>query len=484
MKKVVPAFLCMLVFALKANAQCTISDVHITPKNVNTSTCKVTVDLEYTVALNGGSKHTIIHLWEASNYPSPAHVIGDYPLATAATATMLGTIVINYQGTTPSILSAWPTGPSEFKSNTIPSSPILVPGSFSVTPIASGSIVKFSNLVLSLSNCNVATTIKGDVWATQNDQNASCLAASAISVVANDPIMNGLLQCSSPRSFNVSFKTIQATSITFSAYKDANGNGVYDPTDQAAGKLNLTGGGISGTATDVTVNNPANVTMGYGNYTYDQQPPGSQFSVFVVARAAGNNYDNVLRIDNSCSILPVTFKSFSASRNNQTVLLKWETAFEQSNRGFYVQRNTNGEWKDIGFVFSRADDGNSEQALSYEYKDPNSTKAVSYYRVLQVDMDGKGRYSDVQVVKGEEQAGKLMVFPNPGTGGKINVILGDENSSKDVLVYDANGRVIKSFRNVKTTNLLLDQLKPGIYSIRVKDLASATVTSDKFIIQN
>jgi Secretion system C-terminal sorting domain len=485
MKKVLLSFLLLAAFGLyaKLNAQCTISDVHITPKSINTTTCQVTVDLDYTVALNGGSKHTIIHLWEASQYPNPAHVASDYPLATAQTATMLGTIVINYQNSSPELLSSWPTGSGEFKSNTIPSTPILTPG-FTVKTVGSSSIVKFTNLVLALSDCSVPTTIKGDVWATQNDQNASCLAAGSISVVANDPLMAGLLRCSAPRSFNVSFKTLGATSITFSAYKDANGNGAFDAVDQAAGKLNLSGPGIVGTATDVTINNPANVMTTYGYYTYDQQTPGSGFSVFVVARASGNNYDNVLRVDNTCSLLPVSFKSFSAARNNQTIALKWETAFEQNSKGFYVQRNVNGEWKDVAFVFSRADGGNSEQALSYSYNDPNNLKGASYYRIQQVDNDSKARFSDTRVVRGEEQISKLMLFPNPGTSGKINVLFGDETSAKDIIVYDATGRVVKSYKSVVSNDLTIDHLKVGIYSIQVKDLSSQTVSTDKFIIQN
>jgi hypothetical protein len=478
-------FFASLAFTNRTNAQCTITNVSITPKSVSTvGGCNVTVDLQYSVALNGGSKHTIIHLWESTQYPNPAHKASEYPLLTAATGTMIGTIVINYQGTTPQILSAWPTGPNEFKNTTIPSTPILVPGGYSFNTVGSNTVVSFTNLVLPISNCNAAISITGDVYATQNDQSASCLAAGAIAVVANDPIMNGLLNCTSPsRTLNVSFKTLLNSTITFSAYRDANGNGVFDAVDQNAGKLTLSGGSISTPTTDVTINTTANTLYPLGGITYSPQPGGDQASVFIVARKSGNNYDNVLRLQNSCSPLPVLFKSFSAVRSNQTVSLKWETASEQSNRGFYIQRNVNGEWKDVAFVFSKADGGNSDQALSYAYNDPNNFKAVSYYRLLQVDLNGNGKYSEVRIVKGEEQSGKLMLFPNPGTNGKINVMF-DDAATKDILVYDANGRVVKSFKNVISNSLVIDQLKAGVYNVQVKNNATQTISSDKFIIQN
>ena len=262
MKKVLLFSMCFAVLGsyAKLNAQCTISNVHITPRSVSTvnGQCHAIVDLDYTVAVNSGSKHTIIHLWESGNYPSPAHVAADYPLATAATGTMIGTILLDYQSGIPVALNAWPTGPNDFKASTAPSTPILAP-TVTTAVVGTSTVVTLSNLDLPLSTCNQAVSIKGDVWATQNDQKASCLSAGAIAVVANDPLMRGLMICSTPRSFTVDFQTIAATSITFSAYKDANGNGVFDATDQAAGKLTLSGGSIVGTATDVTVNNPAGV---------------------------------------------------------------------------------------------------------------------------------------------------------------------------------------------------------------------------------
>ena len=182
--------------------------------------------------------------------------------------------------------------------------------------------------------------------------------------------------------------------------------------------------------------------------------------------------------------LPVIFQSFTVGRNDQTVSIKWETAFEQNNRGFYVQRNVNGEWKDIAFVFSKAEDGNSGQVLSYAYNDPNNLKTVSYYRILQVDMDGRGKYSEVRTVRGQEQVNKLMLFPNPGSNGKINVLFEDETSAKNIVVYDATGRAVKSFKNVVSANLVIDQLKPGVYNIQVTNTASQVTSSDKFIIKD
>jgi hypothetical protein len=60
----------------------------------------------------------------------------------------------------------------------------------------------------------------------------------------------------------------------------------------------------------------------------------------------------------------------------------------------------------------------------------------------------------------------------------------DEVAPKNVLIYDAAGRAVKSFKNVLSSNLTIDQLKPGVYSIQVINTTSQVVTSDKFIIKD
>ncbi len=59
--------------------------------------------------------------------------------------------------------------------------------------------------------------------------------------------------------------------------------------------------------------------------------------------------DNTRDISNIT--LPVSLKSFSASRNNSVITIKWETSTEQNSRGFAVERNNgNGEWQEVAFV--------------------------------------------------------------------------------------------------------------------------------------
>ncbi len=182
------------------------------------------------------------------------------------------------------------------------------------------------------------------------------------------------------------------------------------------------------------------------------------------------------------SPLPVKFKSFTASRNKEKVAIKWETASENNNKGFNVQRKTKGVWENIAFVFSAAKDGNSNADLSYLYNDVNNTKGLSQYRIEQIDINSRTSYSDIRSIRGEGSSSNLLIYPNPTHDGKINVVF-DDQLAKNVVVRDMSGRMIKQFKNV-INNLAIENMEIGMYSIQVTDIATAAVTVEKVIIKN
>lgn len=105
---------------------------------------------------------------------------------------------------------------------------------------------------------------------------------------------------------------------------------------------------------------------------------------------------------NEPNLLPVTLTGFSASLQEQSVVLSWKTSSEQNNRQFDIERAVpGGDWAAIATVFSKALDGNSNQLLSYQYVD-NTTAAFTslFYRLKQIDLNGSYTYSQTITVKG------------------------------------------------------------------------------------
>ena len=181
--------------------------------------------------------------------------------------------------------------------------------------------------------------------------------------------------------------------------------------------------------------------------------------------------------------LPVSFRSFTALRNNSTVAIKWTTATEINNLGFEIQRLVGGgKWQTISFVNTQAVNGNSSSDLTYSYTDLNATKVISQYRIRQVDIDGKSKLSEIRSVRGEGQKAKAIVYPNPSSVGKVNIIFEDVNGVRDVSVTDISGRVVKQIKGITNNNIQIDNLSAGFYSVRILNVETGEQVVEKFVV--
>jgi|SRR6478735_1949363 len=114
-------------------------------------------------------------------------------------------------------------------------------------------------------------------------------------------------------------------------------------------------------------------------------------------------------------ILPVTMFNFGGTIKDNSAYLNWSTAAESNNKGFDVERSKNGkDFSSVGFVNGA---GNTTNITNYSFVDA-SLKDINvnttYYRLKQVDVDGKFEYSKVLALNTESiDASKWKIFPNP-----------------------------------------------------------------------
>ena len=196
----------------------------------------------------------------------------------------------------------------------------------------------------------------------------------------------------------------------------------------------------------------------------------------------GGNECGPLLISQGGSPLPVEFKSFTATRNRSNVLLKWETASELSNSGFAVEHNINGSWQQVAWVPTLALNGNSDAVLSYSYSELNNAKGISQYRIRQVDMDTKSKFSEVRAVRGENQLGKTIVYPNPTNDGKVNVVFEDAEVTREIAVSDMSGRLVRQIKGITNNNITIENLQPGMYMIRIVATETGEQVVEKVVV--
>lgn len=494
MKKVLLS--CTLLIAIatfsKVNAQCTPYNFQSIIKNISvnnvTNVATATLDVSFNINANNGNKFIFIHLWSGSDYDNVTFNWGANGQKAPSPTDLNG--AGNSHPTIYNLAIDNNVFPQTYRANYVYSAMTLQqPSNAPVVQHLNSGADSFviRDIVVSFPASQIqvgGSIISGAIWSSNSNNYGTSMAVQCYLSGATflaDPVISGSASCGTATySATITHNSlVQNNTLTgsYDVYADADGNGQFSSTSDVK---------INNSAIPFSISASTPVTSYYsGSQTFTGSIPTLYKSrnLFIVLTSGVITLTQFIS-STQCSTLPVTFKSFNVSRNNQMVAIKWETAFEQNNRGFYIQRNVNGEWKDVAFVFSKADNGNSSNTLSYMYNDPNNLNTVSYYRILQVDLSGLGKYSQVGIIRGQQESTKLKLFPNPGTNGTVNVLFDNETSAKSVIVYDASGRAIKSFRNILGASLTIDQLKPGIYNIQVVNTTSQIVSTEKFIIKD
>ncbi|HHS95451.1 MAG TPA: T9SS type A sorting domain-containing protein, partial [Phaeodactylibacter sp.] len=156
--------------------------------------------------------------------------------------------------------------------------------------------------------------------------------------------------------------------------------------------------------------------------------------------------------------LPVEMLYFRASLKGKSAVLQWATASEENNLGFEIQRNIGNEWQVIGFVKGA---GDSELEKLYTFVDEKVQPGVNYYRLKQVDYDGKFAYSDIVTVQLGEEGVDVSVYPNPVTD-----VITLSNVLGKAKVYNALGVLVKTFEIVEPRQSFdVSDLESGMYYI-------------------
>jgi hypothetical protein len=199
------------------------------------------------------------------------------------------------------------------------------------------------------------------------------------------------------------------------------------------------------------------------------------------------NFSPFTSADIKLAALPVNLSSFKAKLTPENnVSLNWVTSSEIVNKGFRIERqagNENGKFEQIGFVPSKAVDGNSQTSLYYNFIDASPRSGTTlFYRLAQEDLDRKLTYSEVRVVKLNGQS-VSMVFPNPSTGA-VNISRTADGKKMNIQVIDMSGRMIQQYTNITDSNFKLNIRKSGVYSIKIICPETNEQSVQRIVIEN
>jgi len=278
------------------------------------------------------------------------------------------------------------------------------------------------------------------------------------------------------------------TSIT-SAYFSGKST-VYPPGDVSASFWTAPATGGSGYTYSVkvfygphekgTVNNSNagliyRYTAGFGNPFGSADTTQYPQVAYVAGRSLALVASAAFSLSDYINPTPVKLLDLTATKMNKDIRLDWSTASEINNNYFSVQRSFDGsDFTAIGNVKGAV---NSNTLTNYMFPDQNAqslNQPVIFYRLKQVDMDGKFSYSNIVKVEFNSKDERVVAaIPNPFTD-KLSVSFNTaEVEPVTIKIINMNGQVVFE-RLINTAigvnSISLDEaadLSEGVYFVNL-----------------
>ncbi len=242
-----------------------------------------------------------------------------------------------------------------------------------------------------------------------------------------------------------------------------------DPTNVSTPLIKLMFGVIGSGALPVQIASSSSNTLTYTDNSLNTNSTGYYYADITIA---GNRTITAPIWYTKNTIVPLKFISFTATvENDKKVVLNFQTSNEINTEKFFVERSLDG------VRFEAIDSLNSTQYIAlndYSSKDYHPYSGINYYRIKQIDKDGKLAFSKtVSVNLKDVSINAFNIYPNPvSTELKLNI-----HSKKDekvtLLIHDIFGKIIlREVKELAKGNQILslntNRLSPGNYYISLQ----------------
>jgi hypothetical protein len=340
------------------------------------------------------------------------------------------------------------------------------------------------------------TTANGTDFTLNSTINVPMTGANAWAGRSVDPITTGTSSDLWIRSQNTNTRRISSTGAVLYTSTDGSGVDQVKPNYSNARYFTSSDGSkflaLVGTSSDATggrklkvlnVTDEAAVTLvdtseltntfntntsGIGDVAVKDNGDGS----FVLFYLITNN--GVMAVSTSV-LLPATISSFKGKVLNNTVALHWSTSNEINNMGFEIERSDNGiQFSKIGFVASTSSTENTV-AMGYSFNDNKTFLGTVYYRLKQIDKNGKQHYSSTISLQNNKSGIVVSLQSNPIKNNLILNISSTEEKQIALHVYNQLGALLikqKASLNIGSNKVEINTSKLPNGSLFIKAITN------------
>ena len=169
--------------------------------------------------------------------------------------------------------------------------------------------------------------------------------------------------------------------------------------------------------------------------------------------------------------LPVVLTTFNAVREHDHIVLRWSTASEINADHFGIEKSWDG--KRFYPVGKEKALGTSGTGADYQMIDSEITAGVTYYRLYQVDYDGRRNDHNIVAVSvnAEPWMDEFIVYPNP-THEQIHIRSRISAGYTRAVLYDLTGKLfytetLTDFRFDDQLDIDMSDLDAGVYVLKI-----------------
>lgn len=160
-------------------------------------------------------------------------------------------------------------------------------------------------------------------------------------------------------------------------------------------------------------------------------------------------------------VLPLKWIDFTAIVCSEKICLRWTTQNEYNTSHFEIERSNDGtHFKRIHTITSK----NTSGKITYEYADAFTGPKLVFYRIKQIDRDGKFSYSKVISAS---RIGDYFIGIHPNPANDYFVLQGNSHPVK-IILYNSLGIIMGQWNGIKEgASIYIGNLKPGVYITRI-----------------
>jgi hypothetical protein len=244
---------------------------------------------------------------------------------------------------------------------------------------------------------------------------------------------------------------------------------VYDPDLEATQTISILSGVPGSGSAPTTLTSSSTGSL---NYTHNIAFGSTYYYYAVITQADGDKIFTSPIWISKMTTLPIKLVSFNATLVDNKVNCKWSTTSEINSNFIELERSDDA----ISFYpIFKVLTPNSNTLKTYEFNDEKPVSEFAYYRLRQVDNDGKVSYSNIASVKGKQRLGaSFTIAPNPFDDMITVTFDGTAEGETRFSVFNIMGEELysKALLNLDKGSTQLDlpqDLPAGIYTLHIQN---------------